>query len=106
MSASTEAQFYSVMGKAFALHPFTDACFDQQVDGALLEQAGADSLLDVLPAARFQHHGLDALKVEQMREHQPGGSCTDDADLRARIHLSAPLTHVVVTSTGPLAAQF
>jgi hypothetical protein len=88
MSASAEAQLDSVMSKAFTLHPLADAGFDQQIDGALLKQAGADSLLDVLPAARLEHDGLDALKVEQMREHQPGGSRTDNPDLGAQIHVS------------------
>jgi len=91
MSPSAEAQLNSVMDQAFPLHPLADASFNQQIDGALLEQAGADSLFDVLPAARLEYDGLDALKVEQMREHQPCGSCTDNPDLRALIHLNAPL---------------
>ncbi len=44
-----------MMDHPIPLHPFADAGFDQQIGGALLEHAGADSLFYVLLAARFQH---------------------------------------------------
>jgi hypothetical protein len=47
-----------------------------------------------LPTARLEHHGLDALKMEQMREHQPGRSRADYPYLCAKTHLGAPLLRV------------
>ena len=58
----------------------------QQVDGALLEHAGAHALLDVLAAAVLEHDRLDAAQVQQVREQQPGGAGADDADLRPLLH--------------------
>ncbi len=87
MAAAAEAQLDAVMGEAELLQPLADAGFNQQVDGALFEQAGANPLFDVLAAASFEHDGLDAREVEQMREHQARRSRADDADLSAMIHL-------------------
>ena len=60
----------------------TPACVEQ-VDRALLEHAGADALLDVLAAAGLQHDRLDALGLQQLREHQSRRPGADDPDLRA-----------------------
>ena len=40
-------------------------------------------MLDVGAAARLEHDELDPLEAEEMREHEPGGPRTDDADLGA-----------------------
>ena len=52
-------------------------------DGALLQHARADALLDVLAAARLEHDRVDALELEQLRQHEPGRPRAHDADLRA-----------------------
>ena len=91
MAATAEAQLDAVMGQAEAFETLADAGFNQQVDGALFEQAGANPLFDILAAASLEHDRLDAGEVEQMREHQARGARADDADLCAMIHLSAPL---------------
>ena len=57
-----------------------------QVDGALLEHAGAHALDDVLLAAILEDDRIDAAQVQQMAEHQSGRSGADDADLGAREH--------------------
>ena len=58
----------------------------EQVDGALLEHAGAHALLDVVAAAGLEHHRLDALPVQEVREQEPGRAGADDPDLRAHVH--------------------
>ena len=58
-----------------------------QINGALLQHAGANALFDIVAAAIFEDDGIDALEVEKMRQNQTGGSCADDSDLRAHIAL-------------------
>ncbi len=53
VTAPAEAQFHAVVIQALALQPLAHARFDHQVGGALFEHAGADALLDILAAARF-----------------------------------------------------
>ena len=57
-----------------------------QIDRALLEHAGAHALDDVVPAAVLEDDRVDALEVQQVAEHQPGGAGADDADLCAGGH--------------------
>ncbi len=45
----------AVVKKSFPLHALADACFDEQVGGALLEHAGTDALLHILPATGLEH---------------------------------------------------
>ena len=87
MAAAAEAQFDAVMDQAESLHPLADASFVEQVDGSLFEQAGANPLFDILAAASLEHDGLDAIEVQQVREHQPRRPRPNDADLRAMVHL-------------------
>ena len=89
MAATAKAQLDTVMGQTEALEPLADTSFNQQVDGALLEQAGANPLFDILAAASLEHDGLDSGEVQQVGEHQASGARADDADLCAMIHPSA-----------------
>ena len=91
MAAAPEAQFESAMDQALAAETFADAGFVHQVDGALLEHAGAHALLDVLAAAILDHHGFDAGAMQQMREHQSRRSRPDYSDLRAHFRRSSNL---------------
>src|ERR1700722_1085678 len=69
VAAPVESQSDAVVGERFALEALADAGFDEQIDGALFEEASANSLLDVFPAARFDSARLDALQGEQMGEN-------------------------------------
>ena len=71
------------MSEAFALKALADTRFDEQIDRAMLEQAGANALFDVFPAARFDHHAFNALQVQKVSEHESRWTRTDNADLRA-----------------------
>jgi hypothetical protein len=88
VAAAVEAQLDAVMSKAFALETLSHTRFDEQIDGALFEQASADSLLDVFPGSRFENDGFDPLQVQQVGEHESRRTCADDADLRAHFFLS------------------
>src|SRR5690606_26872073 len=55
----------------------------EHLDGALLEDAGADRLLDLLALAAVDHDRVDAGDAEQVREQQPGGAGADDGDAGA-----------------------
>ncbi len=71
------------IGHALAVQPLAGAKLVHQVDGALLQHAGADAVLDVVAAARFQHHAVDAGALQQQRQQQPGRARADDPDLGA-----------------------
>src|SRR5688572_17178383 len=71
------------MEQAFALQALAHAGVDQQLTRPMLDQAGADPALDVVAAAVLQDDRFDTLKVQEMRQHQPGGACTNNSDLRS-----------------------
>jgi hypothetical protein len=68
MTAAAESQLDAVVHQSFTPEPIAKTGVTQQVDGALLKNAGPDALLDVFPAARLQHNRVDALQVQQMGE--------------------------------------
>jgi hypothetical protein len=55
----------------------------------MFEHAGADAVLDIAPGANLQHHVVDALQMQQMRQQEPCGARADDADRRSH---GVPLT--------------
>src|SRR5437762_4651308 len=83
MPRAIEAQLDAVMCQALALQTRANAGLHQQVDGALLQNAGANTRLDVVSGADFQNNGFDSLQLEKMGERQTGGTRSDNADLRA-----------------------
>ena len=78
---AVEAQLDAVMHEPLALEALAHPHLLEQVDGPLLEHPGAHALLDVLAVARLEHHRLDPGAVEQLAEHEPGGTGSDDAHL-------------------------
>ncbi len=71
------------MPEALAAEACADADLVQQGDRGRLEDTGAHPGLDIGATARLDDHGVDALKVQQVGEGQPGGARADDADLCA-----------------------
>src|SRR4029077_11589808 len=80
VGAGLEAQIDAVMDKPLTAHSLADPCFVEQIDGVLFEKPGADALLAVFAAARFQDHGFNAAEMQQMPQHQTGGPGAHDAD--------------------------
>src|SRR5688500_9977444 len=70
MAAAGEADLEPVVDQAFAPQPRADPGLVQQVDRALLENPGADPLLDVAPAVALQHDRVDAVPMQQLRQQQ------------------------------------
>ena len=83
MQRATKAEVNAVVRHALALHTLADPGLDQKITRPLLDEAGADAVLDVIAAAVFENDGFDAREMQEVREHQSGGPCPDDADLRA-----------------------
>src|SRR5262249_19486789 len=96
VQGAAEGEIDTVVEHSFALHARADAGLDEKVARPLLDQSGADAAFDVVAAAVFQNHAIDALEVEEMRQHQPGRPGTDDTDLGAQLVFSHPR----VTSFG------
>jgi len=67
--------------EALAHHAFTEPQFVQQIHGALLENAGADTLLDILLGLGFENDTLNPGTMHEMSEHEARWACTDDGDL-------------------------
>jgi hypothetical protein len=63
MPTSGEAQFDAMMNQPFPPHAFTNSDGIQQVDSALLKDAGADALFDVGAALRFDNDAFNAFEV-------------------------------------------
>ena len=63
------------------MHPRADPGLRQQVDGALLEDAGADPVLAVVAAAASSTTDSIPARSSSRRERQPGGARADDPDL-------------------------
>jgi hypothetical protein len=81
MPLPAEREFDTLVNEAFSLQAIPHARLNHQIDGSLLEDAGAHSRLDVLPGVRLQHNGLDALKVQEVRKKQAGRSGADNSNL-------------------------
>ena len=81
MTPPAEAEPNAIVPQSFALQALAHAGFDHQVHRALLQHARAHAILDVLAAAALQNHGLDPVQMQQMGEHQPGRSGSDNTDL-------------------------
>ena len=79
--ASVVAQVHAGVLEPLAVQALGDAEVAQQVHGVLLEQPGADSLLDVLPVARLQHDAVDALALQQQGKREPRRTGADDSYL-------------------------
>ncbi len=69
----------AVMDLALAVHPLAAARLAHQGGEAVFQHAGADAAEHVVPGVPLQHHGLDALEVEQLGEQQARGAAADDA---------------------------
>ena len=79
--APRKPQVHPVMNQPFPPHPLARADFLQQINRALLQHACAHAFFAIFPAASLDHHRLDALPMQQVREHQPRGSRSDNSYL-------------------------
>ena len=86
MTLSVESQLDAAMDRAFAQHALPDAAFAKQIDGALLEDAGAQGRFDLDAAAGLQHDRVDTFEMKQMRKCKARRPGADDADLRPAPH--------------------
>ncbi len=71
------------MDQPLARQPVADAGLGEDVDRALLQQAGADAGTQVLRRAPLQHDAVDAGQAEQPRQQQSRGPATDNSNLCA-----------------------
>ena len=56
------------------VHAVADAGRIQQIDGDLLQHAGADAGRDIVAVAPLEHDAVDAGHVQQLAEQQAGGT--------------------------------
>jgi hypothetical protein len=77
----------AVVHHRFAVEPFAEPGLAQQVHGALLQQPGPHSALDIITRSTLEHDRLNARPGQQMRKHEPRRPRAHNGDLRA--HLAA-----------------
>ena len=98
-----ELQVDPTVDDALPVQPVRDTRSLEQLDGALLEHAGANARFDVLAAPGLEHDRLDPRRVEKLREGEACWAGTDDRDLGTRA-LHGPPTTSCATAKARLAA--
>ena len=91
-----KAKFYTVMDQPFAAQALAHSRCVEQIHCALFEHAGAVALLHMPARLRLDYDGLDAFKVEQVREQKTGGSRANDADFRVQCRHNSALHDTIV----------
>ena len=81
MPAAGEGDVEAVMDETVAQHPLAHAGLLEQFHGGPLQEPGADAGLHVILGAALQHHRVDPVAAQQLREQQPRGARTDDRHL-------------------------
>ena len=92
MTFAVELQLDAVVDDPLTLQSLAHAGGDEQVGRALLEHAGADSVLDVVATPILDDDGLDPFDLQQPGQRQAGRAGADDADLRALLLHSSSST--------------
>ncbi|MNI49121.1 hypothetical protein D3C73_1037180 [compost metagenome] len=99
---AAHAQHGPFVPESFAAHPVTQARFGHQVHRTLLQHTRADGGADGVAATAFQHHGFNALQIQQVRQHQPSRTGPYDCYLSAHAQpllLKDPWRHPVRTGS-------
>ena len=85
MPRSAKCQVDAVVPQALARQAVADAHRVHQVHRALLEDAGTDTLDDVLARVALDNDRIDASLVQQLTQNQARGARADDGDLGAHV---------------------
>ena len=86
------AQENSIVKHALLEQARARADLDQEIVDPLLDQTGADAILDVGAAAVFKHDRRNSRPTQKHRQHEPGGPGADNADLSAHAKCSEQST--------------
>jgi hypothetical protein len=89
MALAAEQQLEPAVHETLTVHSLADAGFVHEVDGDLLEDAGADPAKHILAGLSLEDYVVNAGPVQQLAEQQAGWAGTDDGDLGSgRYHSS------------------
>ena len=80
--AYTEAQLDAAVNEPFAQQSRTNARSHHQLDGAVLQHTGANAALAIFARFAFEHDRLDALQMQQVRQHQSRRQCDESVAQR------------------------
>ena len=104
MALAVELELDPVVHQPLAAHAIAHTGLLEQVDRSLLEDSRPDPVLAVLAAARLEDHRVDALQLQELRQHQAGRACADDADLRSGHSSPGASSTRWATAKAPFAA--
>ncbi len=76
-----EREVDAVVDEPVAHHPVAHPGLAHQIDRALLQDPGLDRLLDRVAGLDVDHHRLHPTLVQQVRQHQPRRTGSDDPHL-------------------------
>jgi len=83
MSLTFELQVDAVVHEPFAIQASAQTQCAEQINGSLLEHAGAETAFDIRAVSSLDNYRVDAVMVKDVRECEAGGACPDDRDLRS-----------------------
>ena len=67
MIETVKSEGNALVDEAFAAQAIPDSHFSEQIHCILLENTGSHPFLPIFASPIFQHNGLDALQVQQVR---------------------------------------
>src|SRR6185503_10967347 len=73
VALAPELQIDAVVHEPFAVHAGAETEGPEQIDGSLLEHAGAQAAFDVDAVATFDDDRFDPVGMEDVREREAGG---------------------------------
>src|ERR1700722_4861980 len=91
MPAAVERDFEPIVSEAFTHHACAHPGVIQEIDSPPFEQTSSDARTHVLARLTFEHHGIDTMAVQDLREHQPGRAGAHDGDLGFHADMKTPL---------------
>src|SRR5579883_176876 len=97
LASPVNADLHALVHKAVLVHARADAGLVEQINGGLLDDAGADSPLNVFCGLPFEDDVVDAVLVQELSEQQSRRARSDNHDLCA---------HALVLSISANAHRF
>ena len=76
-----EADIEPLVYQRLTMEPFGYPEFGENVDGRILDDTCTHTRANVVLGLTFEHHGVDPLAGEHVRQREPRGACADDRDL-------------------------
>ena len=85
MADAVDTNLHAFMHQTVVVHARADTRFVKQVDGDLLDDAGADAAKDIFAGLPLDDDVIDAVFMEKLTKQQARWAGTDDRDLGSHV---------------------